>query len=95
MAYNTCNKICCIKKLIDLNCEKLKDEHIKWADYVFLSAIVGQKESTKEIINIVQKMGKIVVAGGSLFTTCWEEFANAETLVLGEAEDIFPDFLED
>ncbi|MCE5329136.1 B12-binding domain-containing radical SAM protein [bacterium] len=83
------------KKLVDLNCEKLKDEQIKWADYVFISAIVGQKESTKKVINIVQKMGKIVVAGGSVFTTGWEEFSNADSIVLGEAEDIFPELLED
>jgi len=26
------------KKLIDMNIDMLKDEHIKWADYVFISA---------------------------------------------------------
>lgn len=83
------------KKLVDLNCEKLRDEHIRWADYVFISSIVGQKESAKKIINIVKKMGKPVVAGGSLFTIGWEEFSNVDTFVLGEAEDTFPVFLED
>ena len=43
------------RKLVDLNCEKLKDEHIRWADYVFISAILGQKESAKKIINAVKK----------------------------------------
>jgi radical SAM superfamily enzyme YgiQ (UPF0313 family) len=83
------------RKLIDLNCEKLKDEHIKWADYIFISSIIGQKESAKRIINLVKKMGKPVVAGGSLFTIGWEEFPNVDVFVLGEAEEIFPEFLQD
>ena len=83
------------KKLIDMNCKNLKEEHIDWADYVFISAIVGQKESTKKVIDLVQNKGKSVIAGGSLFTTCLEEFSNADTIILGEAEEIFPVFLKD
>ena len=33
------------KKLIDMNTDMLKDEHIKWADYVFISAMIVQKEA--------------------------------------------------
>jgi len=76
------------KKLIDMNCDNLKDEHIAWADYVFISAIIGQKESARNIIDYVQKKGKPVVVGGSLFTTGWEEFSHADTIVLGEAEEL-------
>jgi len=83
------------KKLIDLNCENLLDDHIKWADYVFISAIVGQKKSTKKIINIVKKMKKPIIAGGPLFTTGWEEFTEVDTFVLGEVEDIFSVFIKD
>jgi len=83
------------KKLIDLNCEKLKDEHIRWADYVFISAIIGQKESTKKLISAIHKLGKIIIAGGSIFTTGWEEFSDVDSIALGESEDIFPELLED
>ena len=83
------------KKLIDLNCENLKDDYIKWADYVFISAIIGQKKSTLKIINTVHKIGKTVVVGGSLFTNGWEEFSNAEVIVLGEAEDVLPVLIDD
>ena len=44
------------KKLIDMNCQILKEEHIKWADYVLVSSIVGQKRSTK---NEIRAMGFI------------------------------------
>ncbi len=83
------------KKLIDMNCEDLREDHIRWADYVFISAMVGQKQSTGEIVNIIQKLGKPIVAGGSLFSTSWEDYSGVETLVLGEVEDIFQDLVED
>ncbi|MCL4415077.1 MAG: DUF4070 domain-containing protein [Actinobacteria bacterium] len=83
------------QKLIDLNCENLREDHIKWADYVFISAIIGQKRSTRKIINIAHKMGKTVVVGGSLFANGFEEFSDADVIVLGEAEDILPGLIDD
>ncbi len=83
------------KKLIDMNCENLKEEHIRWADYVLVSSIVGQKQSTKKVVDEVHKIGKTIIAGGSLFTTCWEEFSNIDTIVLGEAEEIIPVVIKD
>jgi len=83
------------KKLVDMNCQALKEEHIKWADYVLISAIVGQKQSTIDVINKVKNHRKTVIAGGSLFTTGHEEFAYTDTLVLGEAEEIMPLLISD
>jgi hypothetical protein len=39
------------KKLVDLNVESLEEEHLAWADMVFLSAMIVQKKSAQEIIN--------------------------------------------
>jgi len=83
------------KKLIDMNCEKLREEHILWSDYVFISSIIGQKVSTRKVISIVQAMGKKVIVGGSLFTTVFEEFSDADTIVLGEAEETMPVLIKD
>ena len=83
------------KRLVDMNCEDLPEDLIKWADYVFISAMVGQKKSTGEVIDIVQKLGKYIVAGGSLFSTSSEDYPMIETIVLGEVEDIFPELVED
>ncbi len=83
------------KKVLDLNVEKLEDDQLRWADYVFLSAMAVQRESTKEVIERCQELGVKVVAGGPLFTTEGEEVGEVECLVLDEAEVTLPLFLED
>ncbi len=83
------------KKVVDLNCAKLLDEDIKWADMVFISAMVVQKESTKEVVRRCKELGVKTVAGGPLFTMEPDDYPDIDYLVLGEAEGIFPEFLED
>ncbi|MFA4836002.1 MAG: DUF4070 domain-containing protein [Dehalococcoidia bacterium] len=83
------------KRLIDMNVSALKDRDIKWADCVFLGAMITQKESAKEVIKRCNKLGKKVVAGGPVFTTGYEEFEGIDHFVLGEAEATLPQFLED
>ena len=81
------------KKLVDVNIAKLKDKHIEWADMVFISAMIVQKESTKEIIKRCKTQSKIVVAGGPLFTN--KKFDGVDHYVLNEAEITLPMFLKD
>ncbi|RLC59828.1 MAG: B12-binding domain-containing radical SAM protein [Chloroflexi bacterium] len=85
------------KKLVDMNITTLTDEDIKWADYVFISAMIAQQESVKEVIARCGELHTKMVAGGPLFTTGYEQFnlGDVDHLVLGEAEDILPLFLED
>ncbi len=83
------------KRLIDMNVEELRDEHLLWADLVFLSAMSVQKESAREVIARCKAAGRTIVAGGPLFTTEYESFAEADHLVLNEAEITLPRFLED
>jgi len=83
------------KKLVDMNVSVLSDEDIKWADYVFISSMVVQKGSTKEVIARCNKLNIRVVAGGPLFTTGYEEFEEVDHFVLGEAEVTLPQFLAD
>jgi len=54
------------KKLIDMNVEILKDDDIKKADYVFISAMIVQKESVVKAIEKIKKIGKPIIAGGPL-----------------------------
>ncbi|MDP1694664.1 MAG: DUF4070 domain-containing protein [Candidatus Woesearchaeota archaeon] len=83
------------KKLIDLNVEELTDEHIAWADMIFISAMIVQKTSAQEIINRCKTQNKIVVAGGPVFTTQHENFKNVDHFILNEAEVTLPLFLAD
>ncbi|HEX9896166.1 MAG TPA: B12-binding domain-containing radical SAM protein [Dehalococcoidales bacterium] len=83
------------KKFIDMNAQRLKDKDIKWADYVFISAMVVQRESVTATIARCKAFGKKVVAGGPLFTTEYEEFGEVDYLVLDEAEITLPKFLTD
>ena len=83
------------KKLVDLNVNALTDRDIKWADYVFISAMIVQKTSAIETIQRVKNLGVKIVAGGPLFTTDPEQFKEVDHLVLNEAEITLPLFLED
>jgi radical SAM superfamily enzyme YgiQ (UPF0313 family) len=83
------------KRLVDLNIRDLSESEIKWADYVFISAMVVQRDSVKDVIKRAHKAGVKIVAGGPLFTTEPEEFQEVEHLVLNEAEITLPLFLAD
>ncbi len=83
------------KKLVDMNVATLTDKDLEWADYVLISAMLVQKESTKEIITRCNKLGVKTIAGGPLFTAEYEDFESVDHLVLNEAEITLPLFLED
>jgi len=83
------------KKLVDLNVEPLSDEQLAWADMVFLSAMIVQKESARQIIQRCRAHGKKVVAGGPVFTTQHERFEGVDHFILNEAEITLPLFLKD
>ena len=83
------------KKLVDMNIEALQDKDLEGADFVFISAMVVQKASAKQVIAKCKEMGIKTVAGGPLFTAECEEFGEVDHLVLNEAEVTLPAFLRD
>jgi radical SAM superfamily enzyme YgiQ (UPF0313 family) len=83
------------KKLIDLNVTDLRDEDLKWADYVFLSAMIVQRQSVEQIIERCNRLAVKIVAGGPLFTMEHEQFPGVDHFVLNEAEATLAPFLND
>lgn len=83
------------KRLVDLNAAELRDDDIIWADYIFISGMVVQRKSAKEVAKRAKSFGKFVVAGGPLFTNEYDDFEDVDCFVLNEGEITIPIFLED
>ncbi len=83
------------RRFCDLNVEPLQEGDLAWADYVFLSAMNIQQESSRRMIDRCKRAGVKVVAGGPLFTSEPGQFSDVDHLVLNEAEVTLPGFLAD
>jgi radical SAM superfamily enzyme YgiQ (UPF0313 family) len=83
------------KRLVDLNVTSLTHADLAWADYVFVSAMIVQRDSAQALIARCKAAKVKVVAGGPLFTMEHEQFPNVDHFVLNEAELTLPLFLAD
>jgi radical SAM superfamily enzyme YgiQ (UPF0313 family) len=83
------------KRLVDLNVTDLTTNDLAWADYVFISAMIVQREAARALISRCKDFGAKVVAGGPLFTMEHEHFPEVDHFVLNEAELTLPLFLAD
>jgi radical SAM superfamily enzyme YgiQ (UPF0313 family) len=83
------------KRLVDLNVRELNEKDVRWADMVFLSAMIVQRESARAVIERCRAAGKKIVAGGPLFTSEHAQFPGVDHFVLNEAEVTLPEFLRD
>lgn len=82
-------------KLIDMNVTSISDNDILWADFVFISAMITQKESAKGVIAKCKNLGVKMVAGGPLFSNLSHEFPEVDHFILNEGEKTLQLFLED
>ena len=83
------------KKLVDINVRALEDQDILWADYVFISAMIAQKDSARQVADRCRALGVRVVGGGPLFRAYPDGFADLDHLVFGEAESIISELVTD
>jgi radical SAM superfamily enzyme YgiQ (UPF0313 family) len=83
------------KRLVDLNVTHLTPNDLAWADYVFISAMIVQRDTAHTLIARCKQAGVKVVAGGPLFTMEHEQFPEVDHFVLNEAELTLPLFLAD
>ncbi len=83
------------KRLVDINVGQLTDEDIRWADFVFISAMITQRKSTKEVISRCKKIGVPVVLGGPILEVGCEKFPEVDHFLVGEVENTIQEFVED
>jgi radical SAM superfamily enzyme YgiQ (UPF0313 family) len=83
------------KRLVDTNVRALTERDLRWADVVFLSAMIAQRAASEELIARCRAAGKKIVAGGPLFTSDHAQFPGVDHFVLNEAELTLPPFLRD
>ena len=82
-------------RVVDMNVADLKESDLEWADMVYTSTMIVQKTSLQAVIERCNRAGVPVVAGGPHPTTFHDEIDGVDHFVLDEAEEIFPDFLQD
>jgi radical SAM superfamily enzyme YgiQ (UPF0313 family) len=83
------------RRLVDLNVQSLKSSDIDWADMVFATAMLVQKDSLKQVVQRCRAKGKRVVLGGPYITSTIEDLPEADHIFLGEAETTLPQFIKD
>src|SRR5215207_6910234 len=85
----------CERRLVDLNIEPLKDSQIEWADMIFITGMLAQKQSLHEVVKRSKQRGKLIVLGGPYVTSTIEELPYADHIFQGEAETTLPQFFKD
>src|SRR2546421_847551 len=83
------------RRLVDMNVRRLRNSDIEWADLVFASAMIVQKESLERVVERSKALGKRVVVGGPYVSTSAEQMPDADHVFVGEAEATLPEFLKD
>lgn len=83
------------RRLVDMNVQRLKPTDIKWADVVFISAMIVQKDSLERVVELCKAHGKRVVVGGPYVSTSKEQLPQADHIFVGEAETTLPEFVRD
>jgi radical SAM superfamily enzyme YgiQ (UPF0313 family) len=80
-------------RLIDRNVEELQDRDLEGADLVMIGGMLSQQRDAKAIIARAHAHGRPVVMGGPDATSSPAVYAEAEFLVLGEAEEVMAEFV--
>ncbi len=83
------------KRLVDMNVRDLQDADLRWADYVFVSAMIAQERSARIVIERCRRLGIKIVGGGPLFHSYQDDFHEVDHVILGEAEAVLSQFVRD
>ncbi len=83
------------RRLVDMNVRRLADKDIAWADMVFVSGMLVQRDSMHDVIARAKALGKPVAVGGPFVSTTPDAMPQADYVFVGEAEETVPEFLAD
>jgi radical SAM superfamily enzyme YgiQ (UPF0313 family) len=83
------------RRLVDMNVRRLRDADIEWADVVFASAMIVQKDSLERVVELCKARGKRTVVGGPYVSTSAEHLPDADHIFVGEAEATLHEFVGD
>ncbi|HEX4951493.1 MAG TPA: radical SAM protein, partial [Blastocatellia bacterium] len=83
------------RRLVDMNVGPLKAYDLEWADLVFASAMIVQKDSLHQVVRLCQAHHKPIAVGGPYITTSSADLPEADYIFVGEAETTLPEFLRD
>lgn len=83
------------RRLVDMNVEPLNETDIEWADIVFISAMMIQRESLDEVVNLAKARKKKIALGGPFVSTSPDACPDADFVFIGEVEDTLRDFVAD
>ncbi len=82
------------RRLVDMEVRDLRTSDIEWADMVFITAMLVQKDALLRVIERCKSLGKRVVIGGPYVSTT-ETLPPADHIFIGEAETTLPQFFAD
>ena len=90
-------------KVVDMNVSPLLDEDLEWADVIFTSTMVVQKDSYFEVVERCNRTNTPVVSGGPHPTSYRDEIVSVmnerggwvDHFLFGEVEESFDGFLTD
>jgi len=82
-------------RLIDRNVDEWDPTLLDWADVVMTGGMLPQQRDCLDLIRLSKRHGKTVIVGGPDPTSSPHVYAEADHLVLGEAEVTLPLYLAD
>ena len=80
-------------RLVDCNVKEVTDADLAWADLVMTGGMITQRGTCLAFVSRAQAAGKVVAVGGPDATGSPEAYAQADFVVVGEAEDVIKDFI--
>jgi radical SAM superfamily enzyme YgiQ (UPF0313 family) len=83
------------RRLVDCEVDELTSDDIQWADMVFITGMLIQKEAVHRVATMCKALNKVVLLGGPYVSTNSETAPDADHIFIGEVEETLPQFVAD